>query len=147
MLRVREPKLWPQPFEGRVGVSARFEAERRRGVPSLVVEPGQERLERLHGPPRPGAPMHERSVRGDAVEPGREPRLAAKPGEAAVSGEERLLKDVRGIGLARQAAGQAVDPALVARDDGLEGSLVPRRGQRRERLVALLTAGAVTSRA
>ena len=30
MLRVREPKLWPQPFEGRVGVSARFIAERRR---------------------------------------------------------------------------------------------------------------------
>ena len=30
MLRVREPKLWPQPFEGRVGVSARFLAERRR---------------------------------------------------------------------------------------------------------------------
>ncbi len=32
MLRVREPKFWPQPFEGRVGVSARFETERRREV-------------------------------------------------------------------------------------------------------------------
>jgi hypothetical protein len=111
-------------------------------VPALAVEAGQELLQRLRRPPGPRPPEHERRIRHDAVEPGREARLAAERRQVAVDLEEGVLHRVLRVAVAPgETTGEAKDTGLISRHQRLEGRVVPGRGPRRQRLVARLHAG------
>ena len=80
--------------------------------------------------------MHQARVGRDAVQPCPKLRLASKRRQVSVHLQERILEDVRRVGLARETAGEPKHPRLVPFRNRLEGMVVPGRCARRERLVA-----------
>ena len=60
------------PIQQFVDSRCRLQLRRRALVEAVGVETRQERVKRFCGPSGAGAAMHERRVRGDAVNPGRE---------------------------------------------------------------------------
>jgi hypothetical protein len=105
---------------------------------TAIVEARQKRVEWLRRPPRLLAAVHQADVGGDPIQPRPEPRLVAERTKMTIRLQERLLQQIRRIGLTRQPAGKPVYAVLVAHDQRFKGMVVPGRGIRRERLVARL---------
>jgi hypothetical protein len=85
--------------------------------------------------------MHQGRVRGNAVEPGAELRLAAKRCKVAVDLKKRVLEDIGSVGITGHPARESEDARLIAFHDRLEGRVVPGRGALRERFIARVHGG------
>src|SRR5919199_462767 len=81
-------------------------------------------------PARPAlAEPHQDLVNREAVQPGREQRLAAERADLAVQEDEDVLRDVFGLGdVLRHAQAEAVDEAVVEAGKLLPSLLVTPRG-------------------
>src|ERR671922_133952 len=79
------------------------------------------------------AEPHLRQVQRDPIDPAREPLRVAKPLEAEIGLQHRLLRQVLGFGLvAEQAAGERLEPRAVAVDELAEGAVVSGEARRHE---------------
>jgi hypothetical protein len=95
--------------------------------------PVVEQLRRTAAPP--GAKPVAGKVDGNPPQPGAEPVIRLQRGEALPGPEERLLRQVLGLGLgARQAPAGGVDPARMQSIDPFEGGSVPGPRPRQQAL-------------
>lgn len=95
-------------------------------VPPLLVEHGQEGIERhlRARAPRPQAVVCR--VRGDAVEPGRERGFVLERADLLHEGHQHVLRDFLGVPLiGEQPAGDTVDPRAVPLHEQLDRTRLP----------------------
>jgi hypothetical protein len=107
-------------------------------MPAGAIEARKETLERLGGPARARASMHQRGVRRDPVHPRAEPRITSKRAEAPEDPKQRLLGDVEGVVVVPdETAGESEHAVLIACHELLERGGLAGHGPRHQCLVAL----------
>jgi len=131
---------WRQAPEGRPDRALVFgrqrHVHRRRPARPIGEDVGQGRVERGLARRATAHPVEGRGG-GDTVQPSGEGPVPAQSGQGAKGAQERVLREVLGLGVvAADAVGDGVDVARVAVDKAGEGVLLPVQMARDERVWA-----------